>query len=167
MAMPSTLIGKAVGDVFYPRIADASHRGEHLLTLILKATLVLAAVGFLPFAVVIGFGPWFFGLVFGAEWVQSGEYARWLSLWLFFMFLNSPAVMALPVLNAQRFHLIFTLFTLAFRVLALATGYYVFQSDLLAVALFGVSGAILNFALVAIVILLAWRYDKIHSENVQ
>lgn len=165
MAMPTTLIGKAVGDVFYPRITEASHRGEHLTRLILKATLVLAGIGLLPFAAVIAFGPWLFGLVFGADWVHAGEYARWLSLWLYFMFLNRPAIMALPVLQAQRFHLIFTVFTITVRALVLMIGYYLFNSDLVAVALFGISGALLNVALVAIVVLLAHRYDQENSER--
>ena len=165
MAMPTTLIGKAVGDVFYPRITEASHRGEHLTRLILKATLVLAGIGLLPFAAVIAFGPWLFGLVFGADWVHAGEYARWLSLWLYFMFLNRPAIMALPVLQAQRFHLIFTVFTITVRALVLMIGYYLFNSDLVAVALFGISGALLNVALVAIVVFLAHRYDQENSER--
>lgn len=167
MGMPATLIGKAVGDVFYPRITEASHRGEHLTSLILKATLVLSGVGFLPFAAVVAFGPWLFGLVFGSDWVHAGEYARWLSLWLFFMFLNRPAIMALPVLQAQRFHLIFTVFTITIRALALAGGYYLFHSDLAAVALFGISGALLNIALVVIVLFLARRYDQKNHVRVQ
>ena len=41
LAIPSTLIGKSVGDVFYPRISEAAHNGENLTKLIKKATLSL------------------------------------------------------------------------------------------------------------------------------
>ncbi|MCI0590960.1 MAG: oligosaccharide flippase family protein, partial [Gammaproteobacteria bacterium] len=151
LGVPSTLIGQSVGDVFYPRIAEAAHNGENLTRLILKATLALAVAGFAPFAIVVAFGPWLFGYVFGAEWVTAGEYARWLALWMFFMFLNNPSVNALPILSAQGFHLIFTIFTIATRVIMLAAGYYVFDSDLVAVALFGASGAIINILLIGII----------------
>jgi len=57
LSMPSRLIGKAVGDVFYPRITKASHTGENLNHLIKKATLSLAAVGILPYGLIIIFGP--------------------------------------------------------------------------------------------------------------
>jgi O-antigen/teichoic acid export membrane protein len=152
ISMPSQLIGHSVGSVFYPRITEAAHKGENLTRLIIKATLALSAIGFMPFAVIIAFGPWLFGFVFGADWVVAGEYARWLSLWTFFMFLNNPSVKAIPILSAQGFHLVFTLFTIATRILVLAVGYYIFNSDVIAVALFGTSGALINIALITIIL---------------
>src|SRR5699024_10970197 len=94
------------------------------------------------------FGPPLFAFVFGTEWVTAGEYARWIALWVFFMFINQPSVRALPVLSAQAFHLKFTFFTLITRTTVLAIGYFVFSSDLVAVALFGVSGGMLNIILI-------------------
>ena len=102
------------------------------------------------------FGPFLFSLVFGSDWFMAGEYARWIALWVYFMFINQPSVRSLPVLSAQAFHLKFTTVTLIVRVLALSAGYYFFNDDLLAVAFFGVSGAILN----VILILLTLRISK-------
>ena len=151
LGLPSRLIGGAVGDVFYPRITEAAHKGENLTKLIIKTTLSLAAIGILPFAIIIIFGPQLFKVVFGDEWMVAGEYARWLSLWLFFMFLNHPSVKALPVLSAQRFHLVFSFFTITIRLLALVIGYYLFNNDLVAIALFGISGGLINIVLIVIV----------------
>lgn len=158
--MPSQLIGKSVGDVFYPRITEAAYKGENLTHLILKATLALAAVGFLPFAIVVVFGPWLFGFVFGVEWVVAGEYSRWLALWMFFMFLNNPSVKTVPVLKAQGFLLIFSFFTIAIRLGVLMIGFYAFSSDLIAVALFGTSGAIINIILIVIVLMKSKQITK-------
>lgn len=152
LTMPSSLIGKSVGDVFYPRISDAAKNGENLSMLIKKATLALGLVGSIPYGIVVLFGPWLFGFVFGSEWTTAGEYARWVSLWMFFMFINQPSVRALPVLSAQSFHLKFTVFTLTIRVALLAVGYYVFLSDLVAIALFSFSGAVLNLILILLTI---------------
>ncbi|RKQ34299.1 lipopolysaccharide biosynthesis protein [Oceanobacillus halophilus] len=152
LGVPSQLIGKSVGDVFYPRIAEAANHKENMTQLIKKATLALGAVGILPYGLVILFGPWLYGLVFGLEWVKAGEYARWIALWIYFMFMNQPSVKALPVMSAQSFHLKFTVITLSTRTILLAIGYYVFSSDLVAIALFGVSGAILNILLIVLTI---------------
>src|SRR5699024_7966921 len=150
LSMPSRLIGKSVEDVFYPRIATAANNNENITKLIIKATLALGFVGILPYGLIIAFGPYIFSLVFGSEWIIAGEYARWIALWSFFAFINRPSVRSLPVLSAQRFHLIYTVFMLVTRLGVLALGYYIFASDIIAVALFGITGAILNFGLIAI-----------------
>jgi len=160
LSMPLQLIGKSVGDVFYPRINEAAHNRENLTKLTLKATLSLAAVGFVPFAVVIAFGPWLFGFVFGSEWVRAGAYARWLAVWMYFMFINNPSIKVLPIISAQGFHLVFTFFTIAIRFVVLAVGYYIFKSDLIAVGLFGISGAIINITLIIIILFLCSKFDK-------
>lgn len=143
------MIGQAVGDVFYPRVTEASHRGEDVPKLILKATLALAAVGFLPFAVVVAFGPQLFAFVFGGEWRVAGEYARWISVWMFFQFINKPSVMAIPALKLQKFFLIYELFSTASKVLALFIGFSIFSSDIIAIALFSMFGV---FAYVFLII---------------
>lgn len=146
--MPSRLIGKAVEDVFYPRIVEAANNNENLTSVIKRATLALAAVGIVPFGLVILFGPILFSFVFGSDWYTAGEYARWTSLWIYFMFMNRPSVSSLPVLSAQKFHLKFTLVTVTIRLLALSLGYVIFNDDLIAVAIFGISGAIINITLI-------------------
>src|SRR5699024_4538293 len=78
--IPSQLIGKAIGDVFYPRIAEAANNKEDLNKLIKKATFVLSGIGIIPFGIVILFGPSLFSFVFGSDWIIAGEYARWISL---------------------------------------------------------------------------------------
>lgn len=162
--VPTILISKSVGDVFYPRISEAANNKEILTKLILKATLLLFLIGIIPYGTVIILGPWIFEFVFGEEWLVAGEYARWIAFWAFFSFINRPSVRSLPVLSAQRFHLIYTIITLIVRVLALFTGFYVFQNDLVAVALFGVFGALMNIGLVLITLLISRRYDK-RSKN--
>jgi O-antigen/teichoic acid export membrane protein len=152
MGMPSLLVGKAVQDVFYPRITEAAHRGESLRGLIVKATAGLAAVGALPFGLVMAFGPWLFQLVFGSEWSGAGEYARWLAVWFFFGFLNRPSVAAIATLSLQGFFLVYEVTSVLLRVAALFVGFSYFGSDLVAIALFSVVGAVLNTVLVLVTI---------------
>jgi O-antigen/teichoic acid export membrane protein len=150
LGIPSQLIGKSVSDVFYPRITEAAHNGENITFLILKATLLLAAVGFVPFALVVAFGPWVFGFIFGSEWVQAGEYARWLALWMFFAFINRPSVASIPVLRLQGLFLIYEIFSVILRILLLGIGFYLFHDEILAILLFSLAGVFLNFSLVVL-----------------
>ncbi|WP_419876223.1 lipopolysaccharide biosynthesis protein [Candidatus Pristimantibacillus sp. PTI5] len=163
--IPSALIGKSIGDVLYPKISDTANNDENLTNLIKKATLVLGSMGIIPFGVLIVFGPWLFSLVFGAEWVTAGEYARWMALWIFCMFINLPSVKALPVLSAQSFHLKFTIASLLTRIVALTIGFYVFSDDSIAIALFGITGAILNISLILLTLKKSRNFDSLRMNN--
>jgi len=157
LSMPSRLIGKAIGDVFYPRITEAKHKGENLNKLIKKATLTLAGFGFLPFSIIIIFGPFLFSFIFGEDWVRAGEYARWIALFSFSTYLNQPAIKSLPVLSKQRFHLFFTIFRSVARIGGLLIGLIIFKNDLVAVALFGIISMITNLMLISIILKMSKR----------
>lgn len=149
MSMPIRLIGKSVGDVFYPHFTEAAHKRQPLAPPILRATGFLAAAGLLPFAAMAAFGPWLFALVFGQEWVVAGEYARWLAIWLYFGFLNRPSVAAMATLGMQRFFLGYEVASLILRAGAVWAAFRLFHSDVAAVAAFCIVGAMLNAFLVA------------------
>lgn len=148
LGIPSTLIGKSVGDVFYPRITECINKNENPTPLILKSTLLMSAVGIVPFGLVMVIGPWLFSLVFGSEWSVAGEYARWLALWSYFGFLNRPSVAAIAALKLQKFFLFYEMFSVLLRVISLYIGFWLFKSDMIAVALFSISGVVLNIFLV-------------------
>ena len=167
LGMPSALIAKSVGDVFYPKINEAAHRKENLTIMIFKATLGLFLVGVVPFLTVVGFGPFLFSFVFGSDWAVSGDYARWLALWFFFGFLNKPSVVALPVLSAQRLHLIFSCFSILARAVVLSLSYYYYKNALVSVALFSIIGVILNIILILLVRQLSSAYDLSRSVSQQ
>lgn len=154
LAMPAALIGGSAMQVFYPRINKAIDRGEDAKALIVKATAGLALSGALPFAAVIAAGPMLFGFVFGSEWRMAGCYAQLLSIWLFFQYINKPAVSAIPALRLQRGLLIYELFSSGAKVLALYLGYFFFESDVAAIALFSA------FGVVAYVWLILWVIIK-------
>jgi len=159
MGIPAGLIGKSVGDVFYPRISEAANNREALYPLVRKATLLLAAVGFVPFATVIACGPWLFSFVFGSEWETAGEYARWLAVWLFFLFINGPSVKSIPIIKAQAFQLSYTSLTIAIRLATLFLAYKIYQSEIAAIIGFGISGALINIILISIVLKKCRKFD--------
>ena len=159
MGMPSALLGKAVTDVFYPRITEAARQKENLSQQILGATSALIAIGALPFGLVIIAGPWLFSLVFGEDWAMAGEYASWLALFYLFNFINKPCVAAVPVLGIQRGLLVYELLSTGAKVLGLIVGFYWFGSDLWAVALFSVIGVVAYAAMMLWILTHAIRWS--------
>jgi O-antigen/teichoic acid export membrane protein len=153
LSVPSSLVGGSVAQVFYPKVNEAFQRGEDVRRLIIKATIGLIAIGFVPLAIIIGFGPKLFSLVFGEAWAQSGVYAQWLSVWLFFQYVNRPAVAAIPVLGLQRGLLIYELFSTGSKILALGFGFLIYDSDIVAIAFFSIIGAVAYIGLILWVIL--------------
>lgn len=161
MMLPSQLIGKAVGDVFYPRITQAAINNENASRLIIKATIMLGLVGLLPFSLIVIWGDQLFSLVFGSQWGVSGEYARWLSLMLFMNLINRPSVAAIPVLGLQRGLIVYELFSTGSKILVMYWALTVLNNDLLAVALFSIFGAI------AYIVLILWVLLYAHNANAE
>src|SRR5699024_2107276 len=159
LSLPIQLIGKSVGDVFYPRITEAGNNNENLTRLITKATFALAAVGIIPFGTIVIAGPWLFSFVFGSDWVTAGEYARWMAVWVSTMFISLPSIKALPVLAAQAFHLKYTILMIIIRTGALLFGYYVFGNDVVAVAFFSISAAMLSLGLIVITLKISSKFN--------
>lgn len=162
LALPTQLIGKAVGNVFYPRIANASNNKESLISLIQKSTMALLLIGIIPYSIVVVFGPGIFSLAFGEEWIRAGEYAQWMSLMLLATFISRPSVQALPVINAQKFHLSYTIIMTLVRIVSLYYGLIVLKNDLIGVALYSVSSALLYILLIFIVIYKSKTYMKLN-----
>lgn len=157
LSAPTQLLGKSVSDVFYPRISKAAQSGEDVTELLIKASISLFLIGIIPFGTVILFGPFLFTIVFGSEWAVAGEYARWITVWVLFSFVNRPSVMTLPVLNAQVFHLAFTALMLISNALMLFIGYYFYANDIIAVRLVGISGGVFSLGLILLTIYLSKR----------
>ena len=162
LGRPSQLIGKSVSDVFYPRAAQAGQNGEDITKLLVKSTAMMALVGFLPFAIVSAVGPWLFSLVFGAEWDVAGRYAQWMSLWLYFAFLNRPAVSIIPVIKQQQFFLYYEVISSILRASALVAAFHLYASDVYMIAAFSLAGVALNIFLISYVI---WKTRQIKTEN--
>lgn len=160
LAVPANLIGSSVLQVFYPQVNEAIQRGQPSKHLIIRTTLGLVLIGILPLLVIVVGGPWLFSFVFGAQWDQSGVYAQWLSVWLFFQYVNKPAVAAIPSLMLHRGLLIYELFSTSSKVLALYIGFAVYESDVVGIALFSIAGVVAYVWLISWVIVHADRSHK-------
>lgn len=153
LGVPAALISKSVSDVFYPKAAEAINIGQPITSMLLKATFGLAALGIFPLLVIMIFGPILFSFVFGGQWEEAGDYARWLSIFMFFNFINTPAVAAVPVLNMQRWFLAYGLFSAIVRAVGLFFGYIITGDPVYAIAYFAILGSIAYGYLIIVTIL--------------
>lgn len=160
LGAPAQLLGQSVQTVFYPHFNEAILSGRKGHKLLFKATASLAAIGIIPFGIVIAFGPWLFSVIFGSEWDVAGEYARWLALWSFVAFINRPSVAAIAVLRLQGFFLVFEIVSTLLRVVALYGAYVLFGTAISAVILFSLVSVFLNALLISVTIWFSRQGDK-------
>jgi O-antigen/teichoic acid export membrane protein len=141
LAMPMNVIGGSIAQVFFPRATQAQHDGE-LSRVTLDMFERLLAIGFVPVMLIALVAPDLFSLVFGEKWRVAGQYARWMSLWLLFVFVSSPLSTMYYVKERQKDGLIINFIMFSSRLLVLVIG-GIKGDALFTIALFGITGAVL------------------------
>lgn len=148
--VPSSVIGGAVSQVFVAN-APESYRNGTLGPLVRDFHSRMAYIG-LPFTLLLMIlGPELFSFVFGVDWRQAGEFARWLAPWLYLGFISSPLTNITAVMERQKQGLFFHLALLAIRILALSIGVWM-QDVLLTIIIFSLVNAIWRL------VFLMWLY---------
>lgn len=160
LGLPSTLLGSSVQSVFYPHFNQAVLSKVKTFPIITKATVALAVIGVWPFLIVILFGPFLFGLVFGEEWRQAGQYAQWLSFWLFFNMINRPSISSIPIFRMQKWFLYYEFLSIIFRAIGIYIGFFYFTDALAAVAVFSVISAFLSIIIMVKMFFVSINFDK-------
>lgn len=125
VALPMTLIGVAVGEMYFgvaPRLARDDPAA--LSALFKKTAKKLFLVGIGPTVILLVAGPFLFSIIFGEDWAMSGVYARYLAPALLAQLVVSPLTQTVSVLERQdlqlwvtalRTGLVFAAFIGAFR----------------------------------------------------
>jgi len=116
LGLPAALIGQAVGQALYPRLAEKAKHSDTSSKIIGDAAIALFMVAFPLFVFVGAYGPTLFALVFGHDWWQAGLYARYLSPWLLLSFLSSPLSMFVYVREQQSIALVITVYETFVRI---------------------------------------------------
>ncbi|SHJ85521.1 Membrane protein involved in the export of O-antigen and teichoic acid [Bradyrhizobium lablabi] len=163
LGSPTQLLTKAINDVFFPRLVDASHKGEQTKLLILKAAGALGAVSIIPLGAVALAGPFLFQLVFGARWLEAGEYSQWLSLLTFTTLVLRSGLSAVPILNMQGTYLIFEIASTILKLGSLSITLFADLPPIVPIALFAITGSVTNALFFWYVIIKSEQFDKGNS----
>lgn len=124
LALPMSLIGGAIGQVFFQRFSQAWPNKEIARNILVKAWVVLALVGIFPTILIMGYGEFIFSFVLGSEWLESGKFAAIIAPMLFGMLISSSTSTSFLVIGLQKYSLLFGVSVVTYRTLCLAIGYY-------------------------------------------
>ena len=131
--LPGTLIGAAVGQVYYARIGRVDRIQSVPVTTGVFRGLLTIGTG--PLVVLAIAGQDLFAILFGEQWREAGRYAQWMAPWLLLVFIAIPLAPMVLVRGRQRTELVFQFALLVVRVTTLLAG-WALHSPAAAVALF-------------------------------
>lgn len=153
LALPVTVIGQAVAQVFIGRGANAQRGATGDLPRLTKlAVKRLAMVGVLPAIALAVLAPWAFDLIFGSNWHRAGQYAQVMAIAFLAQFVAGPVANVFNLLERQGVALLSDSVRLVLVVAAPVVVWYLHGSDLIAVAAYA---GVLTFSYLG-VLALAW-----------
>lgn len=158
LTVPVTVVGQAVAGVFFADAAEA-YRERRLAKLVGIVHDRLAKVAMPPMLALAVVGPEFFSLVFGGEWRDAGEFARWMTPWLYLVFVTSPLSLLFPVLEKQKELMLFQVVVLFARVSSILLGAWS-ENLFLTILLFVAANAICRTALLCWITLISGNSFK-------
>ncbi|RBQ29241.1 lipopolysaccharide biosynthesis protein [Aliarcobacter vitoriensis] len=95
--LPSSLIANSISQVFFQEISENRKNKKNSMPL-LKTTIKKLFIIALPISIFIYiFAPYLFEIIFGKDWLISGEIAKYLSLIFLIKFIVSPISISLVV----------------------------------------------------------------------
>lgn len=153
---PIALVAGSIGQVFYQKAAAETANMGTVSSLIEKISSRLILYFILPFIIMVLFAPNVFQIVFGNEWLESGEFVRILAPLCFIQFIVSPLSVILVVLEKQNIILLVqgTLFCGAVGSIGISK--YLFDSEMACVSIYSIS----QFIIYAIYLMAIMRYSR-------
>jgi O-antigen/teichoic acid export membrane protein len=141
--LPASIIGSSITQVFI-RTASEKSRNNTLYpySLVMLKRLIMLAI--IPSLILGLFSKQLFSMVFGNNWTEAGLYVQILAPWAFVWFISSPISSIFIVLQKQNLSLITSSINLITRIVSLYVG-GLYQNPLLGLALFSISGFMVNF----------------------
>lgn len=140
--LPSSLISNAIGQVFYQRITEAYNNHENLYNYTKRLIKGLFIISIVPFSILFVLSPLLFGMVFGIEWLEAGEYTRVLLPLVFFTFFGAPLSYLPLTLGYQKKALCIEIVGIMIKVIALFIGSH-YSNPIISISLFSASGVII------------------------
>jgi O-antigen/teichoic acid export membrane protein len=156
---PVGIFQQSINQVFFNKASKIYNDDGNLHALVLKTAkhlLFISSFLFIPLFIV----SFYLDIIFGENWTDVGLYSRILIPWLFFSFLSNPITPLILILNKQKTMVVFDAFLLVFRFLALFSGYYFYNSIVIALILFSGIGMLFNI-LIFIYLLKTSKEEKI------
>ena len=117
---PAALVGQAVSQAVYPRLAQASVAQGRVI--VRRLLVLLGGLGVLGAALLMALGPALFAWAFGEDWRPAGELARALAPYIAVHFVAAPLAVVTMAWNGQAWAFKLALVGQAVFLIALALG---------------------------------------------
>jgi len=160
LSAPMGFVLRALRQVLFQKAAETKNLGGRLMPLYVKITGGLFALAFFPAVILFIWSPPLFTWIFGSQWHTAGEFARYMILWLLFVFCNLPSVLFARIIRIQRKLFFFQLIVLIVRSLVLIFG-GMYLLALQTVMLFSLVSALMNIIFIGIVGYILMRKESI------
>jgi lipopolysaccharide exporter len=118
---PAAMVGNAVAQAFFPEASRLRH-DHRLAELVRQVGRRTAMAGLFPALAIMASGPALVAFVFGTEWREAGEFARYLAPWIFLNLIGSPLTRLFDVFERQNVELAIKVVAGAARAAALVAG---------------------------------------------
>lgn len=110
VALPSSVLGNAVSQVFYQEATQRYRQGLNLRPALRKILLAMTALVLPPAVILALYGERIFVLVFGPEWGMAGQLTAAIAPYMVFHFAVAPITYIPMITDRQGTALLFSLF---------------------------------------------------------
>ncbi|MEY3437644.1 MAG: hypothetical protein RL265_229 [Bacteroidota bacterium] len=99
---PMNFIGGSISQVFYQEANDLHNSSKGIIPLMKKTIVQTSLLMAFVLVVILLFGPFLFGMIFGEEWTPAGVYAQIICPWICLDFIRAPLSQIPIILNKQK-----------------------------------------------------------------
>lgn len=157
LALPTSLLGGAVNDVFLSKGA-ALDRESNLAKFVYSVHGNLAHLS-LPFLLLVFItGPDLFTFIFGADWKESGRLAQIMAPWLYFQFVSSPISTVFAIKEKLKDALIFQFISCLIRTCSILIG-CLQENFIISITLYSAASSLSYLVLLLWSVKLAGKFD--------
>ena len=145
---PLMMVAQSIQQVFIPAASETYHSSPDLLLgKVTRLTCTIFAITLLIVSPILILGPNIFELLFGIQWREAGHYAQLLAIAALTQVTAQPSESIAPILNLQRFHLLFQSILMFSLIAAVTFGGHVGQ-PLIAIGGYALCFAIFKLGLI-------------------
>lgn len=160
LKIPNNLLVNSIGNVLYPEYSKAQNSRIPVSPLAIKATIVLSIIGFAPYFLIFIYGAEIFAFIFGGDWIKAGEMASWLSIWMYSALCTAAAVKLIPIIKINKDFLIYRIAFIIISACSLLTGFMLFNSDIVSIAMLSITSTLMCVGLIIYTISIAKLKDR-------
>lgn len=142
ISLPISILSSSIGDVFRQEASLEYSKNQNCLDIYLSTLKKLIYISIIPFILFYFTAPTLFVLIFGENWIKSGEFAQILIPMFFLQFVTSPLGNMFIVAEKQEKDLLWQLFLFTLVLCSLFVGIFIFKDEYIAVSLFSLSYSI-------------------------